>query len=58
LLPRSERLIFRNARHSLAAEVPVPLAAAVVEFLDRPAAELPARGEEKRTRYWPPEGAR
>jgi pimeloyl-ACP methyl ester carboxylesterase len=41
LLPRSELRVFPGARHSLAAEVPDPLADAIVEFLDRPAAQLP-----------------
>jgi pimeloyl-ACP methyl ester carboxylesterase len=50
LLPRSELLIFRKARHSLAAEVPAPLAAAIEEFLDRPPAQLPAAVSTKRTR--------
>jgi len=50
LLPRSELLVIRNARHSLAAEVPALLAAAIEEFLDRPAAQLPSATNEKRTR--------
>jgi pimeloyl-ACP methyl ester carboxylesterase len=36
LLPRCELRVFPGARHSLAAEVPGELAAAVEEFLDRP----------------------
>lgn len=50
LLPNSELLVFRNARHSLAAEVPGPLAAAIEEFLDRPRAQLPTLASGKRTR--------
>ena len=41
LLPHSQLLVFRNARHSLASEVPEPLAAAIAEFLSRPASQLP-----------------
>jgi len=41
LLPHSELKVFHNARHSLAAEVPDALAAAIAEFLSRPAAQLP-----------------
>ena len=41
LLPRSELKVYPNARHSLAAEVPEPLAAAIDEFLTRPADKLP-----------------
>jgi 2-hydroxy-6-oxonona-2,4-dienedioate hydrolase len=41
LLPHSELLVFKGARHSLAAEVPEPLAGAIAAFLDRPEAELP-----------------
>jgi pimeloyl-ACP methyl ester carboxylesterase len=41
LLPHAELLVFQRARHSLAAEIPGPLAAAIEEFLDRPATELP-----------------
>jgi len=41
LLPHSQLLVFRNARHSLASEVPEPLAAAIAEFLSRPASRLP-----------------
>jgi pimeloyl-ACP methyl ester carboxylesterase len=36
LLPRAELKVFPGARHSLAAEVPAPLAGAVDEFLLRP----------------------
>lgn len=36
LLPHSELLVFKGARHSLAAEVPDPLAAAIDEFFNRP----------------------
>lgn len=35
LIPNSELRVFPGARHSLAAEIPGPLADAVVEFLDR-----------------------
>ncbi len=48
LLPHNELLVFRNARHSLAAEVPEPLAAAIEEFLDRPATELPSANDQRR----------
>lgn len=41
LLPHSELLVVPGARHSLAAEVPVPLAEAILGFLSRPAGELP-----------------
>ena len=41
LLPRSELRVFPDARHSLAAEVPEELAAAIEEFLTRPAEALP-----------------
>jgi pimeloyl-ACP methyl ester carboxylesterase len=41
LLPRCELRVFPGARHSLAAEVPAELAAAIDEFLARPEAELP-----------------
>ena len=41
LLPRCELRVFPGARHSLAAEVPGALAAAIDEFLTRPAAALP-----------------
>jgi pimeloyl-ACP methyl ester carboxylesterase len=41
LLPHSELKVYPNARHSLAAEVPGALAAAIEEFLMRPAHELP-----------------
>jgi pimeloyl-ACP methyl ester carboxylesterase len=41
LIPHSELRVYPNARHSLAAEVPEPLAAAIDEFLTRPAAQLP-----------------
>jgi len=41
LLPHSELLVFKGARHSLASEIPEPLAAAVDEFLKRPASQLP-----------------
>lgn len=51
LLPNNELLVFPGARHSLAAEVPAPLAAAIEEFLDRPAADLPA-GANNRRRVW------
>jgi pimeloyl-ACP methyl ester carboxylesterase len=45
LLPRCELRVFPGARHSLAAEIPEALAAALEEFLLRPAAALPpARG--------------
>jgi len=50
LLPNNELLVIRNARHSLAAEAPALLAAAIEEFLDRPAAQLPNAAAEKRTR--------
>jgi 2-hydroxy-6-oxonona-2,4-dienedioate hydrolase len=41
LIPRSELRVYPNARHSLAAEVPEALAAAIDEFLTRHAAKLP-----------------
>ncbi len=41
LLPRSELRVFPGARHSLAAEIPDELAAALEEFLLRPEADLP-----------------
>jgi pimeloyl-ACP methyl ester carboxylesterase len=41
LMPRSELKVYANARHSLAAEVPEALAAAIDEFLTRPVDELP-----------------
>ena len=41
LLPRCELRVFPGARHSLAAEVPGELAAAIEEFLTRPEADLP-----------------
>jgi pimeloyl-ACP methyl ester carboxylesterase len=41
LLPRCELRVFPGARHSLAAEIPDPLAAAIEEFLTRPGHELP-----------------
>jgi len=41
LLPHSELHVYPDARHSLAAEVPEPLAATIEEFLTRPAAQLP-----------------
>lgn len=41
LLPRCELRVFPGARHSLAAEVPDALAAAIEEFLTRPADQLP-----------------
>lgn len=41
LLPRCELRVFPGARHSLAAEVPGELAAAIEEFLSRPEASLP-----------------
>jgi pimeloyl-ACP methyl ester carboxylesterase len=43
LLPRGELRVFPGARHSLAAEIPDELAAALDEFLARPASALPAR---------------
>lgn len=51
LLPRCELRVFPGARHSLAAEIPGPLAAAIEEFLDRPEDALP------RPRAGPPGGA-
>jgi pimeloyl-ACP methyl ester carboxylesterase len=42
LLPRCELRVFPGARHSLAAEIPDELAAALEEFLTRPESELPA----------------
>ena len=42
LLPRCELRVFPGARHSLAAEIPGPLADAIDEFLGRPEAALPA----------------
>jgi pimeloyl-ACP methyl ester carboxylesterase len=42
LLPRCELRVFPGARHSLAAEVPDELAAAVAEFLDRHASTAAA----------------
>lgn len=42
-LPRCELRVFPGARHSLAAEIPDALAAALDEFLARPEAALPAR---------------
>ena len=50
LLPNNELLVVRNARHSLASEVPGLLVDAIEEFLDRPAAQLPNASSEKRTR--------
>jgi 2-hydroxy-6-oxonona-2,4-dienedioate hydrolase len=41
MLPRCELQVFPGARHSLAAEIPDALAAALIGFLDRPAAALP-----------------
>ena len=41
LLPHSELAVFEGARHSLAAEIPEPLAAAVADFLLRSEADLP-----------------
>jgi pimeloyl-ACP methyl ester carboxylesterase len=41
LLPRCELRVFPGARHSLAAEIPDELAAALDEFLTRPEAALP-----------------
>lgn len=41
LLPRSELRVFPGARHSLAAEIPDELAAALEEFLLRPEEALP-----------------
>jgi 4,5:9,10-diseco-3-hydroxy-5,9,17-trioxoandrosta-1(10),2-diene-4-oate hydrolase len=41
LLPRCELRVFPGARHSLAAEIPDELAAALDEFLTRPAGALP-----------------
>ena len=41
LIPHSELHVYPKARHSLAAEVPEALAAAIDEFLTRPAAKLP-----------------
>lgn len=41
LLPRCELQVFAGARHSLAAEIPDALAAAIEEFLTRPEASLP-----------------
>jgi pimeloyl-ACP methyl ester carboxylesterase len=41
LFPRCELRIFPGARHSLAAEIPDVLAAAIDDFLNRPAAEMP-----------------
>jgi 2-hydroxy-6-oxonona-2,4-dienedioate hydrolase len=41
ILPRCELQVFPGARHSLAAEIPGALAAALIGFLDRPAAALP-----------------
>jgi len=41
LLPRCELRVFPGARHSLAAEVPDALAAAIDDFLTGPAEQLP-----------------
>jgi pimeloyl-ACP methyl ester carboxylesterase len=41
LIPHSELHVYPKARHSLAAEVPDALAAAIDEFLTRPSAKLP-----------------
>jgi pimeloyl-ACP methyl ester carboxylesterase len=41
LLPRCELRVFPGARHSLAAEIPGDLAAALEDFLTRPAERLP-----------------
>jgi len=41
LMPHSELRVYPNARHSLAAEVPEPLAIAIDEFLTRPPEQLP-----------------
>jgi pimeloyl-ACP methyl ester carboxylesterase len=41
LLPRCELRVFPGARHSLAAEIPDELAAALDEFLSRPESALP-----------------
>ncbi|MCX5740364.1 MAG: alpha/beta hydrolase [Proteobacteria bacterium] len=41
LLPRCELRVFPDARHSLAAEVPDALAAAIDDFLTGPAEQLP-----------------
>jgi pimeloyl-ACP methyl ester carboxylesterase len=41
LLPRCELRVFAGARHSLAAEIPDALAAAIGEFLERPGNGLP-----------------
>jgi 4,5:9,10-diseco-3-hydroxy-5,9,17-trioxoandrosta-1(10),2-diene-4-oate hydrolase len=46
LLPRCELRVFPGARHSLAAEIPDDLAAALDEFLTRPELELPGAGQE------------
>jgi pimeloyl-ACP methyl ester carboxylesterase len=43
LLPRCELRVFPGARHSLAAEIPDALAAALDEFLTRPADRLPVQ---------------
>jgi pimeloyl-ACP methyl ester carboxylesterase len=45
LLPRCELRVFPGARHSLAAEIPDDLAAALDEFLTRPESGLPGRGQ-------------
>lgn len=42
LLPRCELRVFPGARHSLAAEIPDELAAAIDEFLTRPPERLPS----------------
>jgi pimeloyl-ACP methyl ester carboxylesterase len=44
LLPHCELRIFPGARHSLAAEIPDPLAAALEEFLTRSPEQLPGQG--------------
>jgi 2-hydroxy-6-oxonona-2,4-dienedioate hydrolase len=41
LLPHSELLVFKGARHSLASEIPEPLSGAIDQFLARPERELP-----------------
>lgn len=52
LLPSDELAVFRGARHALATEVPVTLAAVIEEFLSRPAADLPRVNGEKQTRIY------
>lgn len=50
LLPYCELRVFPGARHSLAAEIPDALAAALEEFLTRPVSPLPGQAAPSRSR--------